>query len=266
MTNYHYSCVVTITGPSGTGKTVLSNLLEQYEMSSVISTTTRLPRKNEIQNKDYHFINKNVFEDKIKNQDFIETIVYNNQYYGVAINDMIKASEKKAAILVAEPHGVKQIEQFCQKNGWSIIKVFINNPSHILCERLLNRLHENIYKQPGKKKMMTSSPCFNYILNAIEDENSHLSLLEKYLVDFLKSSDCYHQQEITQDNIYIIEVCKRIRGFLYEQKNWVKPAENGQDHYDCVFDSFHKENENFVVKTILQKIEEKKMLIKKFKR
>ena len=59
--------MIIISSPSGVGKTTLVKLLSKrnknYEIS--ISNTTRTPRKNENDAKDYYFINKEKFKDLI---------------------------------------------------------------------------------------------------------------------------------------------------------------------------------------------------------
>ena len=66
--------MIVISSPSGAGKTTLVKLLaernENFEIS--ISNTTRTPRKNEIDGKDYYFINKEKFKDLINTKSFYE--------------------------------------------------------------------------------------------------------------------------------------------------------------------------------------------------
>ena len=51
-----------IIGPSASGKTECAKILEKkYNLKKVITHTTRLPRINEINNIDYHFVNKETF-------------------------------------------------------------------------------------------------------------------------------------------------------------------------------------------------------------
>ena len=55
--------MIILSSPSGAGKTTLVKLLSQkpnFEIS--VSHTTRQPRKNEIQNKDYYFVNEIEFK------------------------------------------------------------------------------------------------------------------------------------------------------------------------------------------------------------
>ena len=68
------SKVYIISAPSGAGKTSLvkgaCNSISFVKPS--ISYTTRKIRDSEIDGRDYFFINKNKFEEKIKNNDFLE--------------------------------------------------------------------------------------------------------------------------------------------------------------------------------------------------
>ena len=68
MISEHKGMLIVISSPSGVGKTTLVKLLAErnknFEIS--ISSTTRIPRKNEIEGKDYYFINEKKFNDLIK--------------------------------------------------------------------------------------------------------------------------------------------------------------------------------------------------------
>ena len=66
--------MVIVSSPSGAGKTTLVKLLSKrnksFEIS--ISNTTRVPRRDEIEGKDYYFINEEKFNDLIKTKSFYE--------------------------------------------------------------------------------------------------------------------------------------------------------------------------------------------------
>lgn len=74
---------VIVSGPSGVGKDTLVDYLvkDGYGIYSV-SMTTRKKRKTEIDKEDYFFTTKEEFEKKIKNNDFLEYAIYNDNYYG----------------------------------------------------------------------------------------------------------------------------------------------------------------------------------------
>ena len=64
--------MVVLSSPSGAGKTTITKKIQQKLNSFKISVshTTRKPRLNEIDGIDYYFIDKNLFEKKIKENFF----------------------------------------------------------------------------------------------------------------------------------------------------------------------------------------------------
>ena len=75
--------MVVLSSPSGAGKTSLVKAICELLtfVRPSISFTTRKIRDSEIDGRDYFFINKNKFEEKIKNNDFLEyQNVYGNLY------------------------------------------------------------------------------------------------------------------------------------------------------------------------------------------
>lgn len=76
--------LIIISGPSGSGKGSVGEIVRKknrHVMYSV-SCTTRKPRPGEVDGKDYYFISKEEFEERIKNDEFLEYAKYNNNYYG----------------------------------------------------------------------------------------------------------------------------------------------------------------------------------------
>ena len=63
-----------LSSPSGVGKTTLTKKIAEKNKNFIISIshTTRKPRPNEINGKDYHFIDKQKFDFLIKNNSFFE--------------------------------------------------------------------------------------------------------------------------------------------------------------------------------------------------
>ena len=73
MTNKKTPLLVVIHGPSGVGKdSVINQLIKEPNIRRAITTTTRLPRKNEKNGSDYYFITQLEFEKQIQNGNFIE--------------------------------------------------------------------------------------------------------------------------------------------------------------------------------------------------
>ena len=65
--------MIILSSPSGAGKTTLVKLLsERKGFVTSVSHTTRAPRSNEVDGKDYHFITNKKFEKMIINKEFLE--------------------------------------------------------------------------------------------------------------------------------------------------------------------------------------------------
>ena len=132
--------MVILSSPSGAGKTTLVKLLSKNKNFKIsISHTTRKPRANEIQNKDYYFIDNNKFEELIKADEFLEHAKVFNNLYGTSKSNIIKElNQGKNIIFDIDWQGADQIKN--QKLKYKLITFFVLPPSkEILFERLSNR-------------------------------------------------------------------------------------------------------------------------------
>ena len=133
--------MIVISSPSGVGKTTLVKLLAErnknFEIS--ISSTTRIPRNNEIEGKDYYFINKEKFNDLIKTKSFYEYARVFNNLYGTLKDPAIKnLSQGKDVLFDIDWQGSEQIKKLKLKN--ELISIFILPPNiKTLKDRLSNR-------------------------------------------------------------------------------------------------------------------------------
>jgi len=133
--------MIVISSPSGVGKTTLTKLLAKrnnnFEIS--ISNTTRIPRKNEIEGKDYYFINEEKFNDLIKTKSFYEHARVFNNLYGTLKDPVIKyLSHGKDVLFDIDWNGSKQMKKLKLKN--KLISIFILPPNiKTLRDRLSNR-------------------------------------------------------------------------------------------------------------------------------
>lgn len=101
--------LITITGPSGGGKSTLLKILQkEHGVFPVVSTTTRAPRKGEEHGKDYYFVSKEKF-DKLP---LLESTVYAGNHYGTsedAIEEAFKNNEVSA--IIVDHFGKQMIHQ-----------------------------------------------------------------------------------------------------------------------------------------------------------
>ena len=135
--------MIILSSPSGAGKTTLAKMLstkDNYDIS--ISHTTRQPRPNENQNKDYFFVNESDFKRLIKNEEFLEYAKVFNNFYGTTRTPVIDKLDKGRNVLFdIDWQGADQIKN--KKLDYKLITFFILPPSkEILFQRLNNR-HQN---------------------------------------------------------------------------------------------------------------------------
>ena len=135
--------VIVMSAPSGAGKSSICRRLLAAcpEIEFSVSYTSRTPRPNEINGKDYHFISREDFQRRIRQGEFVEWVENYGNFYGTSgqsINEVL--GKGKDLLLDIEPRGAKEIKEKFEDG----IFVFVLPPS---LDELLNRLekrgHEN---------------------------------------------------------------------------------------------------------------------------
>ena len=132
--------MIILSSPSGAGKTTLVKLLsERKGFVTSISHTTRTPRSNEIDGKDYHFISNEKFEKMINNEEFLEFAKVFKNFYGTTKSNIFEELNKgKNVIFDIDWQGTNQI--ISQKFKNKLLTFFILPPSREeLFKRLTNR-------------------------------------------------------------------------------------------------------------------------------
>ena len=195
--------MVVLSSPSGAGKTTLVNLLsKKNEFFISISHTTRRPRPNEQNGKDYYFVEDQEFKRLIKNDEFLEYAKVFNNFYGTSRTPVIQNLEKNRNVIFdIDWQGADQIKN--KKLDYKLITFFILPPSKkILFERLTNRdMKDKLIVDERMKQFDRDvlhwinydyvvvnddlDECFNKIQNLIEAEIKDGS--RDYDKNFIKS-------------------------------------------------------------------------------
>ena len=141
-----------LSSPSGAGKTTLVKKIAKNNSFLVsISHTTRLPRPNEKNGKDYYFVSKNNFKKLIKKKEFLEHAKVFDNYYGSSKKLVTeKLKEGKNIVFDIDWQGTRQIRN--KKLNYKLLTIFILPPSKDeLLKRLLKREKKNM--KTVKKRM-----------------------------------------------------------------------------------------------------------------
>ena len=129
-----------LSSPSGAGKTTLTKKLAEKNSNFIISIshTTRKARPNEINGKDYYFVNDDEFNLLIKKKNFFEYAKIFNNFYGTLKKPVLDFLEKgKDVLFDIDWQGTQQLKEIKEL---SLVTFFILPPNiKTLKERLLNR-------------------------------------------------------------------------------------------------------------------------------
>ncbi len=140
MSSKEDGVMIILSSPSGAGKTTLTKLISKSDNFLIsVSHTTRKPRVNETDGRDYYFVNEVEFKSLIKKNEFLEYAKVFNNYYGTRMSSVIDGLEKgKSVLFDIDWQGTKQIKE--KKLKYKLITFFILPPSkRVLFERLSNR-------------------------------------------------------------------------------------------------------------------------------
>ena len=153
--------IVILSSPSGAGKTTLvKKIAKENNFKVSISHTTRKPRTNEENGKDYFFVSEKEFKNYINEKAFLEYAKVFENYYGSSKNYVIETLNKgENVIFDIDWQGTEQIKN--QKLNYKIITFFILPPSK---EELFNRLKNRDMKDKNivEKRMIQFNKDINH--------------------------------------------------------------------------------------------------------
>ncbi len=168
--------LVTISGPSGSGKGTIINLLKERlkDLTFVLSVTTREPRPGEKDGEVYHFVSKEEFEKMIENKELLEYAqVHNKEYYGVLKKPVEDALGKgKVVVREVDVQGIDSIRKIIPREN--LMTIFLKPESiNILKTRILRRSElpeEEVDRRiESAKQELLLAPQFDYQFVNYED-------------------------------------------------------------------------------------------------
>ncbi|MEM8739626.1 MAG: guanylate kinase [Planctomycetota bacterium] len=134
--------LMVISGPSGVGKSTLTNaLLDRLDADLSVSMTTRAPSPSDVDGIDYHFVAPAAFEQAIRDDELLEHAVYNDNYYGTPRRFVQEKLDRgRIVILEIDVDGARQIKAALP----GCFAIFIKAPTRdALLARLRGRQRED---------------------------------------------------------------------------------------------------------------------------
>ena len=164
-----------ISAPSGTGKTTLVKEVMQRlpGLRFSVSCTTRLPRPNEKEGEDYHFVSHSTFQKMVEENEFLEWAEVLGNRYGTPRPDLRELeSEEMDLVLDIDTQGAKKV----MKEMVQPVSIYFLPPSlKVLRERLINRGVDSLemikFRLSNARRDMEEAHGYHYVLinDKIED-------------------------------------------------------------------------------------------------
>ena len=197
--------VVVLSSPSGAGKTTLvKKIAKENNFKISISHTTRKPRTNEENGKDYFFVSEEEFKNLISKNEFLEHAkVFENRYGSLRISVIETLNKGDNVIFDIDWQGTEQIKN--QKLNYKLITFFILPPSKTeLFNRLKNRdmKDKNIVEERMNQFNEDINHWENYDCVVINDDlESCYNEIIKFINKKITNLDCNYDKNKIEKHI-----------------------------------------------------------------
>lgn len=164
--------LLVLSSPSGGGKTTIArSLLDgRDDLGYSISATTRAMRPGEVDARDYHFLTRDEFQQRVAAGAFVEWAEYGSNLYGTLWSEVEALFARgKIAVLDIDVQGAEQIRAAMP----DAVLVFVLPPSaEVLVQRLRARNTEPVERIRQRLNVaaleVVAAPSYDYV---VENDN-----------------------------------------------------------------------------------------------
>lgn len=202
--------ITILCGKSASGKDTLLNELTsgKWDFERIVSTTSRPMREGEEEGKDYFYVSRDEFEQRLENGNFVEHRAYNTLvdnipdtwYYGVEKQEL---DPEKDYVVVLDLEGAKNFCEAYKNKGFDILTCYIDVPDEVRTERAKNRgsYNESEWNRRLADDNIKFSPenveaVCDCVLHNDSDMRSLLEQLAGKMADFV-----YNNNSVRKDNV-----------------------------------------------------------------
>lgn len=168
--------LIVVSGPSGAGKSTVTKIVrDKLNIPLTISATTREPRQDETDCKDYYFLTIEKFMEKVENDEFFEWAKVHDNYYGTLKSEVekkrmqgntvlleidvqgaliVKEKDPSAVLVFFKAPNEKELEERLKKRG--------SDSEEIINKRLENSLKELEYEKQYDYSIINNNIDISY--------------------------------------------------------------------------------------------------------
>ena len=179
-----------ILGKSCSGKTtILNEVLSKLEIPVLLSSTTRPPRENEVNGREYNFVTMSDFDTDYKNEDILEYDVFRidsirqSWVYYTKKSDLLLPQTSQ--IKVVSPTGLAQLMSNKELRD-NIVSIYIDADDKLRQKRYLTRSisPDNMNDRFARDEKAFQHLFTDYII--LNDENTSIHEASNQLIDIIE--------------------------------------------------------------------------------
>lgn len=176
------SLLVVISGPSGSGKGTLCEMLRQAfpDLNYSISVTTRPPRSNEKDGVDYFFVSDEEFKRLLQKGEFLEWAEVYGHYYGTPRSVVESAlASGRDVLLEIDIQGASKVRELFPE----AVLIFIKPPSlDELSDRITKRGTDDAKsidtRMSSARQELQAARKYDYVVENDQKEKAFAKLME----------------------------------------------------------------------------------------
>ncbi len=183
--------LVVLSGPSGVGKTTITQALAArgWRGHVVVTATTRRPRPGEVDGVHYHFRTAQAFQQMLQNGELLEHAEVHGNWYGVPATPVrAQLAEGIDVILTIDPQGAKTIRG---RTRGAVSVFLIPESLDELVERMNQRASDTAEQRAlrllNAEREMAELPSYEYV---IVNRQDHLDEAVAQLEAIMTAEHC----------------------------------------------------------------------------